>query len=248
MPKKLIHLVRHGAGLHDETHDTSIPDPLLTDLGASQATALRDLLATHNVFPTLELVASSPLRRCIQTSLIAFQPYLSSHPSLLLLPRSQESSAEPANTGSSIPAIADFFKDQPVALDFSMCDRYPEFNSKTGLFAPTTPALEERAKELRRLLREREERVVAVAAHGNFLHHITGMIDVEGKQVGGDWENAEWRVFEFVDGTGEGNGVVDVEDGIVETEWSWRRRGAEGPSLVAGGGGEGDVEGLDRGW
>ncbi|KAF2815375.1 uncharacterized protein BDZ99DRAFT_567228 [Mytilinidion resinicola] len=248
MPKKLIHLVRHGAGEHDETHDYTIHDPLLTDHGASQASALRDLLTTHGVFPSLELATSSPLRRCIQTSLIAFQPYLTSHPSLLLLPRAQESSAEPSNTGSSVPAIRAFFHGQPVALDFSMCERYPAFNSKTGLFAPMGPALEERAKELRAWLRAREERVVAVAAHGNFLHHLTGMIDAGGKQAGGDWGNAEWRVYEFVEAEVEGNGVADEEDKIRETEWSWRRRRAEGPSLVAGGDGEGGVEGVERGW
>jgi len=55
------------------------------------------------------------------------------------------------------------------------------------------------------------------------------MMTKDGEQLGGEWENAEWRVFEF-DGYAD-----DGEKKLVETEQSWKRRGAVGPSQVADG-------------
>jgi len=99
------------------------------------------------------------------------------------------------------------------------------------------------------LLRGIEQVNIAVVTHGDFLHHVTGMITKDGKQAGGDWGNAEWRCYEFVGDVeeGEGNGVVDREARIVEMEWSWKRRGAEGPSLAAGSR-DGEVKGVNRSW
>ncbi len=72
-------------------------------------------------------------------------------------------------------------------LDFSPLPT--DWNSKEGLWAPTPEALRERAKRVRRRLRERPERLILVIGHGGFLAEL---IPEEMS-----YANTEWRMYAF---------------------------------------------------
>jgi len=227
--QKTIHLVRHGEGHHNVTGDYSMHDPLLTDKGIEQAKAHCKIFPR---FDNIQLVCASPLRRTIQTTLYGFADYVSdsngkAKNKILLVPRAQEASDQPTNTASSVEEIKKQFGEE--RFDFTFCDKYPGMNSNDGIFAPDHEHLTMRARELRRLLREREETELVVVLHGTFLHYVTTMVTPEGEQLGGEWENCEWRVFEF-EGLDDDN-----EAKLIEKESSWKRRDAEGPSMIAHG-------------
>lgn len=142
---------------------------------------------------------------------------------LLALPRAQESSDDPCDTGSTVDELKSFFKDSPV--DLSRVEQWPYWNSKHGVWAPECKALDERARNLRRWLREQTfhdpaTKNIVVVSHGDFLHHVTGDINEQGEQVGGDWRNVEFRSYRYEE---EG----DEDAVIVETEESVRRRKAK---------------------
>ncbi|KAF2235033.1 phosphoglycerate mutase-like protein [Viridothelium virens] len=216
MTPRYIHFVRHGQGLHDLYNDQNIPDPDLTEHGYAQCEHLRDIFPYHD---RIQLVCASPIRRTIQTALISFEPYLQSGKrQVLAIPRGQESSSQPSNTGHDPSTLkAEFGK----LVDFSLVQE--DWNSKEGLWAPDWHTVELRARQLRLLLRAREEKEIVVISHGNFLHHVTGNIDEQGRQTGGDWKNAEYRTYIF--------DPPDHEDALIqETEESYRARSADGPS------------------
>lgn len=82
---------------------------------------------------------------------------------------------------------------------------FPEYPAKTGRWAFSDAAIEQRAEDCRKWLRERPEKVIAVVSHSGFLR-----VGVSRK----NYENADYRVFEF--GTGEGNELVEWE--LTETK------------------------------
>lgn len=114
----IIHCVRHGQGVHNLSYaNHGLPDPELTPLGEEQARALTTR------FPELanvELIVSSPLRRTIQTALLAFPSKLEGGMQVLALPEVQEASELVCDTGSPLPDIKAIFDGLPV--DFSLVE------------------------------------------------------------------------------------------------------------------------------
>ena len=216
MTPRYIHFVRHGQGLHDLYNDQNISDPSLTEHGREQCEHLRDIFPYHG---RIQLVCASPIRRTIQTALIVFESYLQGGKhQVFAVPRAQESSSQPSNTGHSPEDLKTEFGS---LIDLSLV--HEDWNSKQGLWAPDCQTLDIRARELRLLLRGRDEEEIAVVSHGNFLHHITGNINDHGDQTGGDWKNAEFRSYYF--------DPPDHEDALIkETENSYKARLADGPS------------------
>ena len=152
-------------------------DPVLTSLGESQARALR------TSFPYKpSLVLASPLRRTIQTALLGLA---SSHTPLELDPDLQEADRWPCDTGSDIPLLEAEFSG--YSLDFSHLPR--DWNNKKGVYAPTPEALEERARNVRRSLRNREEQTILVVTHGGFLAYLVPEAE--------PFANTEWRFYQF---------------------------------------------------
>ena len=74
---------------------------------------------------------------------------------------------------------------------------------------------------------DRDEDEVVVVSHGQFLHYVSRDVDEEGRQLGGDSENTEYRSYVF-----EPVGHVDAL--LRETEESVSRRGASGPGCSMG--------------
>jgi broad specificity phosphatase PhoE len=217
---KLIHLVRHAQGFHNQSYKKhSLRDPLLTPKGLTQCGHV------STTFPaaqqsSIKLLAASPLRRTIYTALYSFPDVVKRGLKIVALPEAQENGALPCDIGSDPEALEKEFEALPVDLSLV----HEGWNSKTGRGATDADAIRERALFVRRWLRDREEDVICLVSHGGFLHYLNEDWDGFGEAKGTGWVNCEWRTYEFKAAAGEG----DENATLVETEGSrTRRRGTE---------------------
>lgn len=190
-----IHCVRHGQAFHNlSIANHNIHDPLLTDLGEEQS---RRLLSNSPALQTADLIVSSPLKRTLCTSLLAFDSLLAAKETrIIALPELQETSDLPCDTGSQLSDLATEFAHQTV--DFSLIK--PDWDSKKGKWAPSASAIEKRAQEARTWLLQRPEREIVVVTHGGFLQYLTSNWTSTNcteivRAVG--WANAECRSYVF---------------------------------------------------
>ncbi|GAA6061511.1 hypothetical protein JCM10212_004501 [Sporobolomyces blumeae] len=215
MTDKILYLTRHAQAEHNVAEDYSIPDAPLTKLGREQSAKLRK--DTENGFTKdVELLVSSPLKRPMQTFIIGYAPLRErlekAGQPVVLLPELQEVNALPCDTGSSRISLE---RDPEFAgLDFARLDSAAadhdgtEWTSKRGFFSPDR--VEERARWVRRWLRDRKENKIVVVAHGDILRCLT-----EGRQSATPWANAEVRAYGFASRDDEDAKLVAVKD-IVE--------------------------------
>ncbi|OQE10622.1 hypothetical protein PENFLA_c085G10382 [Penicillium flavigenum] len=207
----IIHCVRHAQGVHNLSQaNHHLPDPELTPLGEEQARAL------GTRFPELgniELILSSPLRRTIQTALLAF-PSRDKNLQVIAWPELQEASDLVCDTGRDLVEIKAEFEDLPV--DFTLVE--PGWHIKQGKWAPVADRLLERAQLVRLWLSQRSEKEIVVVSHGCFLHFLTGDWVNAVNSHATDWGNAEVRSFAFAHGE-------DEVPALCETTESRKRRG-----------------------
>ena len=157
----IVHCVRHAQGYHNlSVANHVLPDPLLTKYGEEQCCDLAKKFPFHS---NVEAVVASPIKRTVYTALIAFgQDLQSKGLKVVALPELQETSDLPCDTGSSPEELAREFEGKPVDLGLVT----PGWNSKQGKFAPTSKAIEGRARDARRWLMERPEKEIVVVFHG----------------------------------------------------------------------------------
>ncbi|KAL2217571.1 histidine phosphatase superfamily [Thermoascus aurantiacus ATCC 26904] len=229
----IIHCVRHAQGFHNlSTANHVLPDPLLTELGQEQCRTLRDTFPYHD---RVELVTASPLRRTLYTALLGFEPVFHARRGmkLIALPEAQETSDVPCDCGSDPEALRrEFVEEKGLPVDLERVEE--GWNSKTGKWAPTSEAINKRARELRRWLKARPEKEIVLVTHGGFLHYFTEDWEDSSVYQGTGWSNTEFRTYQFTDSD---NDTEDLEgyplDGhnatLVETLESRQRRGKEGP-------------------
>lgn len=102
-----------------------------------------------------------------------------------------------------------------AVLDFSACEAAAsEWTSKKGFWGPDPAALTERARWVRKWLRERPEENVVCVLHGGFLHYLTEDWKGTGDFPGTGWSNTECRTYVWVGDT----------DSLQETEESKKHR------------------------
>ncbi|KAK9358233.1 histidine phosphatase superfamily [Lipomyces starkeyi] len=192
-----IHVVRHAESVHNTDHDFSRLDPELTALGRQQAEDF------GRIFPSSDevgLIVTSPLRRTIQTTLLAFANVLDKRyfdedsgkgvdggADLVLDPGLQERSSLPCDTGSDQLVLEKIFP----SLDFSRL--HEGWQLKEGLYSPD--AVDDRASSVRRsladrvvALQDRNRRDIAVVTHGVFMKHLSGDPQI-------DLPKAGWRTY-----------------------------------------------------
>jgi broad specificity phosphatase PhoE len=233
-----IHCVRHAQGFHNlgsEFH--SLPDPLLTPLGQEQCEHLRESQFSDQT--RFSLITASPLTRTLHTAFLTFRPALTStgkcQPSILAIPDAQEISDFPCDTGSDVSIIRDFAKEQNWPVDLSLLTSNWNIKSMTGRYSPQSDAINARAKAVRQLLRLKARELaasgdrdcqIALVAHGDVLHYITGDWEHADKRMGTGWENCETRSYTFAH-----DFQADEDDDalIVETMSSRRKRGLDYP-------------------
>jgi len=203
---KRIFLTRHAQAEHNVASDWTIHDAPLTELGKKQSKELHDL--TKDTFQqTAELLVSSPMRRPLETMLIGY-PVL--HERLqaqgkpaVILDILQEVEANPCDTPTHpVEKLSAANGGIFSSLDFSTLS--PDYASKEGIFHPS--AARERAKQVRRWLRERPEREIVVVAHGDILRNI-----VDGRNSARQWANAEVKIFTFLSSNDEEAALTEVD-------------------------------------
>jgi broad specificity phosphatase PhoE len=178
---------------------------------------------------------SSPIRRALYTCILSFPqpPVEQGGLCILALPSAQEFSDYPCDTGSSVSALSQEFQGK---VDFSLLD--DGWNSNTGKWSPHCDAIDARARETRRFLRQvgrdwvREnpdggrDCHIVLSTHGGFLHYVTGEWNGTGGAAGTGWRNCEFRSFVFAEGN-DGNGDEDPDARLVELPESRARRPEE---------------------
>ncbi|KAI7782579.1 hypothetical protein LA080_013067 [Diaporthe eres] len=215
MGKLIVHFVRHAQGYHNvpTANHLQIPDPDLTPLGVTQCEALAKSFPYHNQITHL---ASSPIRRALYTCLYSFPGPVERGLPVLALPSAQEFSDYPCDTGSPISKLAEEFRGK---VDLSLLD--DDWNSNKGKWSPHCDAIDARARETRRFLRQvgrswlREndgDCHIVVSTHGGFLHYVTGEWSGTGGSAGTGWRNCEFRSFTFEEGEDEDASLVELQE------------------------------------
>ncbi|OJD33384.1 phosphoglycerate mutase family protein [Diplodia corticola] len=203
-----LYLVRHAEGEHNVNRRHHLRDPHLTPLGHAQCAALRSEFADHD---KISLIVASPLKRTIQTAAYCFGAALA-RPDVpfVLAPLAQEVAANPCDTGfpaeelkAALPGMVDADAvgfDVAEKADFGLVEE--GWNSKSGIYTPSFPAVERRAAALRTWLRARQDETVVLVTHGAFLHYlIEDWADYDPKK-GTGFCNCEVRRYGF---TGDGS-------------------------------------------
>lgn len=207
---KIVHLVRHGQGYHNVANTLSktnytnwdYEDACLTELGWQQAEALREHVINLRIYPQVELVVVSPLRRTLQTAVGAWGggPLLNGEAqnSALMLEgvecRNKEKTCAHHAAISSArapPFIANewcreqngnhpcdkrrsisFLKTKFPAIDFSLI----KTDEDTWWKAEVRESAEEvytRARVFLQWLIDRPETRIVVVSHSSFLYHMS---------------------------------------------------------------------------
>ena len=156
-----LHCVRHAQGYHNlSVANHNMHDPLLTSYGEEQCRALQKNFPDMR---SVDLVVASPLKRTINTALIAFEPVLMEKGlKVIALPELQETSDLPCDTGSSLEEITRDYEGKPVDLSLVK----PGWDSKRMKWAPTATAIEKRARDARMWLMQRPEKEIVLVSHG----------------------------------------------------------------------------------
>ncbi|PWY93135.1 phosphoglycerate mutase-like protein [Aspergillus sclerotioniger CBS 115572] len=196
-----IHLVRHAEGLHNLRQDVSIRDAPLSERGFDNADAMgRDFISSHS--DSVGAVISSPLRRSMQTSLIAFRRILDSkqYPAntgvsvqsgvrLVLDPVLQELGDLPCNTGSP---VNDLISEFPALPQLRQLD--PNWYDKSR---PILPSASQKKQDILRKL-ERAQSNLLEHTQRNDIVVVTheGIIRITAPGI--TISPGQWRSFELV--------------------------------------------------
>jgi broad specificity phosphatase PhoE len=243
MPAKVtILLVRHAQGYHNlgpEHH--VIPDPVLTDLGHAQCAKLQETYFTPDRQKTISLITASPMTRTIQTAWDTFRPALTMNgkckPEMLAIPDAQETSDFPCDTGSDLPVLEKRAAENGWPIDLSLLDDKWNIKTLKNRYSPASRLIKARARDCRRLLRQKARELVAagdedvqivLVTHGGYLHYLTHDWEDADKWLGTGWDNTEYRPFIFEK---EFESDEDPEAYIVETMENRMMRGKDYPVM-----------------
>ncbi|KAE8214602.1 hypothetical protein CF327_g1981 [Tilletia walkeri] len=188
----IITLIRHAQAEHNVALDYSIADAPLTELGRRQAATIPSF--TTDIQQTIDLIASSGLKRTLSTTRIGLAPAiarLGGPRAAVVLPQLQECNDYPCDTGSDRAQL----EQDPEFNEFNLEHLVPGWNSKQGPYAPDQASLRARAQWVRQWLRSRPEKHIALVAHGDILRYIMSSGPSEYNQY--PWQNAEVRQFKF---------------------------------------------------
>ncbi|KAJ2982784.1 hypothetical protein NUW58_g6369 [Xylaria curta] len=222
----VIDIVRHGEAYHniDRVNGPYLRDPSLTPTGVLQCQNL------GNSYPYMDQVyslLSSPMRRTIQTTHIAFEQLLGSRMRVILVPELTESSARPSDTGSPWQELrAEFGYKNDLQL---LHDGWWFKDSSTGWGADPVKVAEQ-ARKARLIIRN-------VARHAGEDDHI--VVVTHSKLVvpllQGDikFENAQFKSFQFVNLHGDDDQALLTE--ATDGSSSSSSGGSVGSSISPGG-------------
>jgi broad specificity phosphatase PhoE len=166
---KTIFFIRHAEAQHNATFDYTIPDPRLTRNGGKQAQRLKNAIPA-DALANVQLIVSSPLRRTIQTTMLAFNRLFEwQHVPLILRPDLQETGVIPCDIGSPSSILCDEFPTLTQEINELPANWYMKRQDDAS-----EHKLKERAQRFLKWLKERPEKVIFVVTHNGFLRHLLG--------------------------------------------------------------------------
>ncbi|KAI0973729.1 histidine phosphatase superfamily [Xylaria arbuscula] len=188
-----IDIIRHAEARHNvEPNGDEIRDPHLTAKGMAQASAVS---STFPYASQVKGIISSPMRRTIQTALLAFEPVISEGSTqIVLLPELQESSLRPSDMGSPASELRAEFGHVLNLEHLSDGWWYKDASSSYG--GRDAAKVAARARQARLYIRGVARTLsdgdhLIVVAHSGFIRHL-----IEGAPRFG---NAELRPCQFLD-------------------------------------------------
>ncbi|KAK4149647.1 histidine phosphatase superfamily [Chaetomidium leptoderma] len=216
MPPTII-LVRHAQALHNV--DNKLPRPL--SLGRKQCAELKVKLVPR-IPKDLDvgLIIVSPMKRTIETALLAFGDLIQRGVPIVAHAGWQENSLQPCDIGSPLPSLPALFPQ----VDFSQVDPlYPDKTSPaaSAIYGYSRQAIVGRGQSVLAELHARPEKAVLVVSHSSFLRvGVTGHFfmnafllnqwaETRGGGVG--WNGEE--TVPLGDGLPDVQGAVDSEGG-----------------------------------
>ncbi|KAM0298327.1 hypothetical protein HYE67_001383 [Fusarium culmorum] len=234
MGRVVIHAVRHAQGYHNLGEEFfNIVDPALTPLGEQQCEERRK--ASFQDQSKFKFIAASPMTRTIHTTCLIFNSALQTN-DILAIPEAQEISDHNCDIGSPPAVLAERCIQNDWPVDLSLVSDGWTNKDLYGPNSPITGACAERARTVRRILRERtnemsrdtdEDVHIALVAHGSFLHYFSNDWEHSTLGCGTGWKNCETRRYVFQ------NDESDEDAWVVETDESRRARGLQGPAPSA---------------
>lgn len=182
---KQLHWIRHAQGTHNVNMDLQLIeniDARLTDLGKEQCRSLADTIqkGERPYLYEAELVVTSPLTRCIQTTLLSLEPVLQKNSNLPVV--ANELVRETVNYNCDRRrTVAEISKDHPV-VDFSHIETdhdhiWQQYEDRLGDYhthgahreSAELHVVADRARRFFDWLSERPETHVVVCSHAAFL-------------------------------------------------------------------------------
>jgi broad specificity phosphatase PhoE len=155
-------------------------------MGRAQCEALQEQMKDNlEIAKDIELIVVSPMRRTLETVQLGLGWLLEKQIPVQVRGEWQETSNSPCDTGTDIRVIE---KEYP---SFNFDTVFPEWPSKTGRWAFTQEAIEQRGRDCRNWLMNRPEKAIAVVSHSAFLR--IGIVPMK-------WSNADYRIFDFAKG------------------------------------------------
>eukprot|EP00930_Biecheleria_cincta_P002749 TRINITY_DN103746_c0_g1_i1.p1 TRINITY_DN103746_c0_g1~~TRINITY_DN103746_c0_g1_i1.p1 ORF type:complete len:223 (+),score=15.45 TRINITY_DN103746_c0_g1_i1:52-720(+) len=178
---KRVALIRHGHGHHNPAPNSCslgwifnimrLTDSPLSDIGRNQARAVHDALASNPDDPLhgVEVVISSPLSRCIETSLLIFGD--SSKPPRCISPLHTERCIGSCDCGQPPDKLASEF---PSIRNWEGFADLPEvwWPQERGFFEEIKPV--DRIQKFKEMLMARPEKTIAVVGHNGFFSIFSG--------------------------------------------------------------------------
>eukprot|EP00299_Pterocystis_sp_00344_P016258 c8156_g1_i1.p1 GENE.c8156_g1_i1~~c8156_g1_i1.p1 ORF type:complete len:266 (-),score=39.43 c8156_g1_i1:53-787(-) len=161
--------------MHNISHDNSIHDPRLSDLGLSQAAdAAKEEIVQSFLSSNSLLFVTSPLTRTLQTSIKIIETFGRNIP-IVAHHDVQEIQTQPANTGRPVGELKLEFS----SIDFSLVpDKWyikpsPWVNNRVN--EKGIVALNDRIKRFAAWLAQRPETHIIVVSHHGYICHALGV-------------------------------------------------------------------------
>lgn len=197
---KHLHLIRHAQGTHNvnqEYRDIKNMDARLTDLGVEQCRNMAKKIESgqHAAVLEADLIVTSPMTRCIQTTLLTMEPLIARGTTNLLV---HENVRETVNFNCDRRRAISEIQPEFDLLDFTHTHAdhdaiWQHYEERLGSYEEYTYHREsaeihkvaERARQFFQWLAQRDEERVVVCSHAAFLRCLCnfGLHDAIPKQM-----------------------------------------------------------------
>lgn len=212
---KRIFVIRHGESIwnvlyrqHPNEEERYHPrmwtiDCDITDVGMQQAKEAGTKL--YQEISSIDLVLVSPLRRAIQTAQLVLENYVGKTGKIEICKEAREVLVDACDIGSTPQALSKEFPD----WDFTNLEEHWWYGGQTPDATLELLKLrqgreqgddiEQRIRQLKLLLREREEKTIVVVCHSDTIWWLTRQLNKDGEQFGIKTDNGEiFEVTNFV--------------------------------------------------